>query len=174
MILIFSFILPTYFHHTHREDGNKLFLPVKLCIWEFINARVNLGKNWGLVGFFRDLSWGLNLFPLRVSGKFWWTHKMSSSLVSVDALRPHVSAGTWSRFAALRPEQGVSCFQLPPCYLSSPSVPVPLSLFGFEEKWHLLKQTVIAASCPYVGLNSPVIHFKSTERLLLFFPVIRD
>ena len=26
--------------------------------------------------------------------------------VSVDALRPHVSARTWSRFAALRPETG--------------------------------------------------------------------
>lgn len=52
MILICSFILPTYFHLTHREDGNKLCLPVKHCIWEFIKVRVNLGKNWGLVGFF--------------------------------------------------------------------------------------------------------------------------
>lgn len=53
MILICSFILPTYFHLTHREDGNKLCLPVKHCIWEFIKVRVNLGKNWGLVGFFQ-------------------------------------------------------------------------------------------------------------------------
>lgn len=43
----------------------------------------------------------------------------------VDAPHPHVGAGTSSRLAAFRPEEAVSFIQLLPCYLSSPSVPVP-------------------------------------------------
>lgn len=61
-------------------------------------------------------------------------HQALRVRVNVDTLHPHVCAVAWSHLAAFRPEQGVNFIQLPPRYLSAPSVPVPFSLFEFEEK----------------------------------------
>lgn len=94
--------------------------------------------------------------------------------VNVDVPRPHVSAGTWSRPAAFRPEQGVSFIQLPPHYLSSPSAPSSLFSHWVWREVTLLRQTVIAASCPYVGFKSSVIHcMQVIQRGCSLFPVIR-
>lgn len=147
MSLISSFILNS--HLIHKMDSNKLSLPVKHHIWEFIC----LGKNWGFVGFFcHDQHWEPQLTDKCVSSECTgevlmktqnalWLVTASSCVclhVNMDVyFAPHVSAGSWSRLAAFRPEQGVGFIQLPPHYLSSPSVPVPFSLFGFEEKRHL-------------------------------------
>lgn len=72
----------------------------------------------------------------------------------------HVSAGTMSQPAAFRPEQGVGLIQLPPHYLSSPSAPVPFSLFSFEEKWHIW----VSSHLQVLGwIKKTVIHFKRTN-----------
>lgn len=67
----------------------------------------------------------------------------------MDARHPHSSAGTSSRLAAFRPEETVSFIQLLPCYLSSPSTPVPF--FSLEIlRSDTSERTVITASTPCV------------------------
>lgn len=64
MSLISSFILNS--HLIHKMDSNKLSLPVKHHIWEFIC----LGKNWGFVGFFcHDQHWEPQLTDKCVSSE---------------------------------------------------------------------------------------------------------
>lgn len=55
--------------------------------------------------------------------------------VNVDALRPHAECRDLVTLCCFSDQKrGVSFIQLPPRYLSSPSVPVPFSFFEYEEK----------------------------------------
>lgn len=98
---------------------------------------------------FKNMIWQLGLSGPSVLGKFlnayfWLTMELFCHYIRLCARMwmwkrfTHApNAGAWSHSAAFRSERPVGFIQLPPCYLSSPSVPVPFSLFGFEEKWHL-------------------------------------
>lgn len=160
-------------------DRNKLCLPVKHHIWEFICVRSILKYKLRVCGNFSHDELQepplkqLNMFLVSISGEFGWTKWVCDWLCECGCTSP-TCQGLWSCFAAFRPELGVSFIQLLPHYLSSPSVAVPFSLFWVWREVTLVRQTVITALCPYVGLKSSVIHFKSTSRLLLFFPALRS
>lgn len=148
---------PLIFHFTHSKERNQLCVPVKLP--DMGSQRCNKCM-WNLWEFLCDKLQeppltAKSVFPVCIGevlvstqNEFWLANliyecRRGCVCVCVRARKcgctspPHVTAGTRLRLAAFRSAEGVSFIQLPPRYLSSPSAPVPFSLFGFEEKWHL-------------------------------------
>ncbi len=90
--------------------------------------------------------------------------------VNVDALHPHVSAGRQSRFAAFRPEKGVSFIQL----LTTLSA-FSISASSLFSHWVWRRSDICETNC-YRSFESirqikksPVIHFKSTDGCFSFY-----